>query len=93
MEAQPLAGPGADGLDAAAFAKRLIAAGSPTVMNTMLRLTGSELESVLKTAMETLNQRPARGSVQEDQVPALAWEYIATVEPTSTRSKSLCLPA
>lgn len=79
--AQPLAGPGAEGLNATGFAKTLTASGSPTAVNAVLRLTRSELTQLMIGTMETLDQRPRSESIQVDQIPVVASEHIAEMEP------------
>lgn len=79
--AQSLAGPAAEGLDAPAFARRLAHRGLPQAAHTVLRLTRSELRPLMKKELDTMNQREVPTSIQTKQIPALAQEYITSVEP------------
>jgi len=79
--AQPLAGPTAEGLDASAFARRLARRGLDRAINTVLRLTRAELQPLMENTLDTLNQREVPTSIQRDQIPVLAQEYIANMDP------------
>jgi hypothetical protein len=79
--AQSLAGSAAEGLDAPAFARQLAQGGLHRAVNTVLRLTRSELQPLMKKELDTLNQRKITTSIQPKEIPALAQEYIISVEP------------
>lgn len=81
VTAQSLAGSGTDGLNSADFARRLVQSGSDRVVNQVLRLTRTELQPLMKTALGDLNQREVPRSVEKDQIPNLASEYISAIEP------------
>jgi len=78
--AQALAGPTAEGLDASAFARKLARSNQPQAVKTVLRLTHAELQPSMEKLLDTLNQREVPASIQRDQIPVLAQEYIANAD-------------
>jgi len=78
--AQALAGPATERLDVLAFARKLAHSGQPQAVNIVLRLTRAELQPSMKKLLDTLNQREVPTSIQRDQIPVLAQEYIANVD-------------
>lgn len=78
--AQSLAGPDASGLNAVDLAKRLAHTGQPQAATTILRLTRSELQPILRTTLAELNRSEAPGRVTRNQIPTIAQQYIPKIE-------------
>lgn len=86
---QPLVGPGAEGLDAAALAKRLYAKNAP--VNPVLRETRRELRLQVEPLMDRLNQQPAPSQVPNDQIYDLCIKYVVQFEPFLAKVESYVL--
>jgi len=89
--AQPLAGPAADGLDATAFARKLSRVNDPKAANIVFRLTHSQLNQLMQSAVESLNQREVPASTERKQIPVLAGEYIAALRPLTQKVEQFVL--
>jgi hypothetical protein len=89
--AQPLVGPSAEGLNAAALAQQLARSDVPRATNTVLRLTRTELRRVVSQLVNELNQRKVEDRVSEDRVPEIAQELISPFEPAIQKVEEFVL--
>lgn len=89
--AQPLAGPGAEGLDATAFVRRLASSRSPNSAKSVLRLTRFELRPLMRTTMGMLNQRTPVGQITKGEILRVALEHISAGEPHTAKLEEFAL--
>lgn len=89
--AQPLAGPGADGLDAGALAKKLSGMGRPQAIKIVSRLTREGLVPKMKEMRDNLNRSTAPAQVQRDEILNVALKYISEAEPLTQKIEQFAL--
>ncbi len=91
--AQPLAGPGADGLDAVEFAVNLSQEARPQAANTVYRMTRAALHPLMESAIHDLNEREAPASIPQNQIIQIASGYIEAVEHLTQKVEEFVLSA
>ena len=74
--AQPLIGPGAEGLDVDQLARQLAKGSVPSAARTVYRLTKPELLRGLGNLVDELNKKEPHGAVQSAGIPALAKPFV-----------------
>ena len=90
-DAQPLLGPSAEGLDAAALARKLSRSEDLPSARKVLRLTRVQLPLVVDKVAEELNKIEAPPRVSPNDTPTLAQKYITVVEPISCNMEQFVL--
>jgi hypothetical protein len=88
--AQPLAGPGAEGLDAREFARKLSHM-SPQAARIVSRLTRQALTPKMQEIVDNLNRSTAPPPVQTDKILDAALKYISQVEPLTQKVEQFAL--
>ena len=89
--AQPLAGPGAEGLDAVALARSISRRGHAQDYNTILRLTRGELSPLMTDALDGLNRKEPPANVQSGEIQERGTEYIVVMEPLTRNVEEFVL--